>query len=168
MAFFVVGVDPGPEQSAIVALEQVGQAPVISFAGILANQEAKLFIKRRSQLDHIYIESMQNYGMTMGKSTVDTTIWIGRFYEARFESTGDEPTLSLRTTIKTHVCGSSSAKDSHVREALIDRFGKAGTKKEPGPTYGIASHLWSALAVAAYGLDTEIDFQKQRHAAASH
>ncbi len=35
-----------------------------------------------------------------------------------------------------------------MREALIHRFGEQGSKKAPGPTYGIASHVWAALAVA--------------------
>jgi hypothetical protein len=40
-----------------------------------------------------------------------------------------------------------------VRQALIDRLGLQGTKKAPGPTYGIKSHEWAALAVAVYGWD---------------
>jgi hypothetical protein len=46
------------------------------------------------------------------------------------------------------------AKDANIRQAILDRFGgkeKAiGKKANPGPLYGVKSHLWSALAVALY------------------
>jgi hypothetical protein len=42
------------------------------------------------------------------------------------------------------------AKDANIRQALIDKIGPQGTKAQPGPTYGIKSHSWAALAVAVY------------------
>jgi hypothetical protein len=42
-----------------------------------------------------------------------------------------------------------------VRQALIDRLGPQGTKKNPGPTYGMRSHLWAALAVGVYAWDVK-------------
>jgi hypothetical protein len=45
------------------------------------------------------------------------------------------------------------AKDQNIRQALIDRLGPPGTKKNPGPTYGVTSHMWSALAVAVTAHD---------------
>ena len=32
---------------------------------------------------------------------------------------------------KMNLCGSMKAKDSNIRQALIDRFGEVGTKKNP-------------------------------------
>jgi hypothetical protein len=55
--------------------------------------------------------------------------------------------------VKLHLCNSPRAKDGNVRQALIDRVGPQGTKKGQGPTYGIKSHEWAALAVAVYGWD---------------
>jgi hypothetical protein len=40
------------------------------------------------------------------------------------------------------------AKDANIRQALIDKIGPQGTKKDPGPTYGISKDVWSALAIA--------------------
>jgi len=62
-----------------------------------------------------------------------------------------------------HLCKNNRAKDANIRQALLDRFpatggGKApqiGTKKQPGPLYGVTSHLWSALAVAVTWADTQ-------------
>jgi len=56
----------------------------------------------------------------------------------------------FRKDIKLHLCGTNKAKDANVRQALIDCLGPPGTKKSPGPTYGIKSHLWAALALAVY------------------
>ena len=39
------------------------------------------------------------------------------------------------------------AKDSNIRQALIDRFGPVGTKKNPGWFYGVSKDVWAAIAV---------------------
>jgi len=51
------------------------------------------------------------------------------------------------------LCGSVRAKDSNIRQALIDRVGPQGKKHSPGPTYGLAKHDWAALAIAIYVSD---------------
>lgn len=87
-------------------------------------------------------------GMPIGKSTIWTIFWLGRFSRLAEEKCG---TLIPRKTIVAHLCGSVRGKDPHVRQALIDRFGgdtAIGRKKTPGPLYGIHTHVWSALAVA--------------------
>jgi hypothetical protein len=61
--------------------------------------------------------------------------------------------LVYRRDVKLHLCHSPRAKDANVRQALIDRLGPQGTKKNPGPTYGMKSHLWAALAVGVYAMD---------------
>ena len=58
-----------------------------------------------------------------------------------------------RQTTKAVLCGTARAKDPNVHQALIDMYGGSmkaakGTKKAPGPLYGVKSHIWSALAVA--------------------
>ena len=64
------------------------------------------------------------------------------------------------------LCGTPRAKDTNIRQRVIDIFpatggGKTpqiGTKKEPGPLYGVTSHCISALAVGLtykYGLETD-------------
>jgi hypothetical protein len=47
------------------------------------------------------------------------------------------------------------AKDSNIRQALIDRFGEPGTKKVPGLLYGIKKDEWSALALGVFWHDTQ-------------
>lgn len=102
---------------------------------------------------HLVIEQIQHYGsgMAVGTSVFDTVFWYGRMVEA-FKN-WDRVHFLARPQIKAHLCGSTRAKDTNVRQALIDRFGGSlkaakGTKKDPGPLYGIKSHAWQALAVA--------------------
>jgi len=97
------------------------------------------------------IEMIACYGMPVGNETFETCLWIGRFEEA-FNPSRDS-LRCYRKDIKLHLCGTTRAKDPNVRQALIDRLGKPGTKKNPGPTYGVRSHVWSALAVAVYAAD---------------
>jgi len=69
---------------------------------------------------------------------------IGRFAEVSRGSAS----LVFRRDVKMHLCGSARAKDANIRQALLDRLGPVGTKKAPGPLYGVKSHIWAALAVA--------------------
>src|SRR5690606_4735562 len=76
-------------------------------------------------------------------------------------------TKVYRKDVKLHLCGSPRAKDANIRQSLLDRFGPGkekavGTKQNPGPLYGVKSHMWAALAVAVYWWDAEEDLKKAR------
>jgi hypothetical protein len=95
------------------------------------------------------------YGMPVGAETFETCFWIGRYVD-RWVTTGnalDRVSRIPRGDIKLHLCRSVRAKDGNVRQALIDRFGRPGTKKAPGALYGISTHCWAALAVAVCEYD---------------
>ena len=92
----------------------------------------------------LVIEMLECFGMPVGASTLETAVWIGRLISAW----GGQYTLIGRRTIKLSLCKSPAARDSNVRQALLDRYGLPGTKKKPGPTYGYRRDMWSALAVA--------------------
>lgn len=71
-----------------------------------------------------------SYGMAVGKEVFDTCIWIGRFIElAKLQNIDAE--YIYRKDEKINLCNSMKAKDSNIRQALIDRFGEVGTKKNP-------------------------------------
>jgi len=74
------------------------------------------------------------------------------------EAYGDNSVIRItRNEVKLHLCNSTRVKDAGIRQVIIDRFGgKAiaiGKKANPGPFYGVKSHLWSALAVAVTHMD---------------
>lgn len=101
--------------------------------------------------NRLVIEMIASYGMPVGAEVFQTCVWIGRMIEAW----GDEDLrLFDRKTVKLHLCGSPRAKDANIRQALIDKLGPQGTKKNPGPTYGVKSHAWAALAVAVTASET--------------
>jgi hypothetical protein len=142
----VVGVDPGTDKSAFAIFDG---REVISH-GIYENEHFLshgLWARR-----HVFCEMIASYGMAVGASVFETCVWIGRFVQTASVS-GGNVTRVFRKDVKLHLCNSPRAKDGNVRQALLDRLGPQGTKKAPGPTYGIKSHEWAALAVAVYGWD---------------
>lgn len=143
----IVAIDPGPEVSGVVILSS--ERKIIS-AQILANTKivADLRIGTPCPFPHLAIEMIESRGMPVGAEVFNTCTWIGRFEEAYGHE--DLTARYFRKDIKLHLCGSNRARDSNVRQALIDLLGPAGTKKEPGPTYGIKKDMWAALAVAVY------------------
>lgn len=92
------------------------------------------------------IERFEARGMPIGDESIETLLWTGRFIQAWHQP--EEVVRVKRSAVKLALCGTSRAKDPNVRQALIDRLGPRGTKREPGGTYGVSSHAWAALAVA--------------------
>lgn len=159
----IYGVDPGPLYSGIVSLDggpgphlepwAQGCAPI----GILPNREALRCLEQRGASGALLaIEMVSSFGMPVGAEVFETVYWIGRFRQA-----WSGPVRRVtRHHVKLYLCQSARAKDSNIRQAIVDRYGgndKAakGTKKHPGPLYGFKADLWSALAVALTAHETE-------------
>ena len=158
----ILAIDPGPVKSGLVEMYiGNGGVPSLKFCGVVENPQVLSFLRAGMGglgWHAVVIEYPQCMGMVASQALLDTAGWAGRF-EASFalgpsrHGYGDTHRVK-RTDVKLHLCGTCRAKDSNVRQALIDRWGPRGTKKEPGPTYGIAGDAWAALAVATYWLDT--------------
>jgi hypothetical protein len=103
--------------------------------------------------DMLAIEGFQSFGMPVGKEVFDTAYYIGRLLQIA-EDLGSKTRMVYRSDVKMHHCHTMMAKDTNIRQALIDRFGEPGTKKNPGVTYGITKDTWSALAIAVFVADT--------------
>lgn len=96
----------------------------------------------------VVCETIQPMGMRVGETVFATARFVGRIQERCF-GLRIPCELMKRTTVKKELCpGIQRAKDKHVRAALIRIYGEPGTKKAPGKTFGIASDVWSALAIA--------------------
>lgn len=138
----LLSLDPGPTQTGWCIFD--GTSVVDS--GTHDNHDVLQWVKAGQGCDFLAIEMIANMGMAVGATTFDTVRWIGRFQQAWHAP--DAVKLVFRREVKSCICNSQRAKDANIRTALIDLLGEQGTKKNPGPTYGVSSHAWSALAVA--------------------
>lgn len=150
----LLAIDPGTTESAYVVMDE-------NYKPIEAKKLPNADVRQRLlelNPDHVFIELIGHYGtgMPAGQTVFDTCIWIGRFVEILLER---DPELVKRVPVKVHHCGSPRAKDTNVRQALVDRFtpnapnmGK-GTRAKPGWFYGFRADVWQAYAVGVYGLD---------------
>ena len=141
----VLAIDPGTIQSAYVVWNKSQR--IIEEKGIVPNDQMLLLIQSiqfNYEID-VAIEMIASYGMPVGKEVFHTILWIGRFMQV-----SKMCKLIYRKDIKIHFCNSNKAKDSNIRQALIDAFGEVGTKKNPGVLYGVSKDIWSALAIGVY------------------
>jgi hypothetical protein len=164
----LLAIDPGPELSAWVRYDVGAGLPVdwgkepngrvMSVVRSWADQDAALAI-----------EMIASYGMPVGAEVFETCVWIGRMEQhwrhtiadMTGRTTGADPVRVFRREVKLHLCGSPRAKDSHVRQALIDRYGPGreravGRKATPGPLYGMKADVWQALGVAITAAETRM------------
>lgn len=144
----IIAIDPGPVESAYVDWDG---SRIVSF-GKFSNESLLMRLSYAgtyySAYDICVIEMIASYGMPVGYEVFETCVWIGRFMQAFGAAKCERLT---RNQVKNHMCHSSKAKDSNIRQAIIDRFGGSkaiGLKKSPGPLYGISGDVWAALAVA--------------------
>jgi hypothetical protein len=142
----IAGIDPGPVASALVVFD--GER--ISDSTYQANDFILRELNRHAGKWPLAIEKIACFGMPVGAEVFETVYWSGRFAQAYGVEHVERIT---RIEVKMHLCHNTRAKDGNIRQALIDRFGKLGTKKNPGPLYGISGDLWSALAVAVTQYD---------------
>lgn len=146
-------IDPGTTYSAIVGIRD---GKVVAASKQLNLEVLDILLRNPLGADHIAVEMVACYGLPVGAEVFETVLWIGRYIQAW----GKPHTQVFRKDVKMHLCGQTKAKDANVRQALIDRCGPGkdkaiGTKKNPGPLYGISGDVWAALAVGVTWWDTK-------------
>lgn len=160
----ILAIDPGDTQSAFVFVDIKTYKPLY-FAKEL-NEDAVIhmlnYINSKTatvDIENIAIEMVASYGMAVGKSVFETCVWIGRFCQLFELSNNIKSDFIYRKDEKMCICGQMKAKDSNIRQALIDRFAKfdfkngKGTKDNPDWFYGFKADCWAAYAVAVTWLD---------------
>lgn len=146
----LLSIDPGSTESAYCVTDD--DLKPIEFGKILNDELAdKINNQDFINCEHIAIEHIQCLGMAVGKEVFETCYFIGRITEM-FQPATIMPIY--RKEEKMAICGSMKAKDTNIRQALIDKFAKhdfkngKGTKKEPDFFYGFRADVWSAFSVA--------------------
>jgi hypothetical protein len=137
----ILAIDPGTHESGFCLY---AESKVVT-SGVMDNADL-LKIVRDDNSDVLAIEKIVSYGSAVGQETFDTCVWIGRFMEAWGQP--DDVMLIPRRAVKRHLCGPGKWGDPDVSKALTALLGGKGTKKEPGGTFGVKSHAWSALGIA--------------------
>jgi len=158
----ILAIDPGTTESAYVILDK-DLKPVI-----FGKYDNEMILKmiyatnppdsNEGRVTDCAIEMVASYGMAVGKEVFETVYWIGRFREAITFT--ENIKLIYRKEEKSNLCHSMKAKDSNIRQALIDRFGAVGTKKNQGWFYGVSKDVWAAVAVGVTYHDLYIKQQQ--------
>ena len=152
----ILAIDPGPSESAYAILNK--ELRPIKFGKVpneklLDDLSMDRFVQDDKGEGYCAIEMIASYGMAVGKEVFDTCVWIGRFMErANFNNVK----FIYRKEEKMNLCGSMKAKDGNIRQALIDRFGPVGVKKDQGWFYGVSKDVWAAVAVGVTYYDLYI------------
>lgn len=141
----------GNIESACCLIDSETYKPIQS---IKMENERVEFAVSNAEYDVLVIEMIASYGMPVGQEVFDTCVWIGRFKELAIIN-NKKVDYIYRKEEKMNLCQSMKAKDSNIRQALIDRFGDVGTKKTPGWFYGFKKDIWSAYAVGVTYLDKQ-------------
>lgn len=165
-----MGIDPGPRKSAAVLYTGGGFHPAEIDNEMLLDATQSKCVNlywlgfrslpdqewRWSELD-VVLEGITPFSKLM-YDLIDTLLFIGAVKYA-LPRRGAKLTILTRKHVATHLCGKASAGDAEVRSVLHHRFGPGtalavGTKKRPGPLYGIkGKHLPAAMAVLLTRLD---------------
>jgi len=137
----LLAIDPAPAESAYVLWDgsKLCEFGKVTNAGMLD------IISRPTAAARCVIEQVCCYGMPVGAEIFETVFWSGRFSQAFGAERVDR---IPRREVKLHCCGNCRAKDTNIRQYLIDRFGTHGGNKKQGMLCGVKADVWQALALA--------------------
>lgn len=147
----ILSIDVGTIETGFCLINKETYKP-IRFGKI--SNENLLDIVKNEKYDTLIYEEFQSYGMPIGISTITSITWNGRYMQIALDR-GKKVDYIYRKEEKMNLCGSMKAKDSNIRQALIDRFGEVGTKKNQGWFYGFKNDVWAAYAVGITWLDKQ-------------
>lgn len=159
----ILAIDPGNELSAYAILDEDNGLKLYRF-GKIPNEELLNIATHDPEVygvDRVAIEMVACYGMPVGKEVFETCVMIGRLAQALTPAVGPQNiSYVYRKDEKMNLCHTMKAKDANIRQALIDRFGPVGTKKNPGWFYGVSKDVWAAVAVGTTYYDMYIAHEK--------
>lgn len=164
----IFAIDPGNTESGYAVIE-MPNFRLVNFGKVENGELLRLLENYNSKIpcfgdpDVFVIEKIASYGMAVGKDVFETCYWIGQFIHALKNK---NTAFVYRKDEKITICGSMKAKDTNIRQELINRYAKhdfkngKGTKKKPDTFYGVSKDVWAAIAVGV----THYEMQKEGEA----
>lgn len=151
----VLGIDPGPSACGVVVYDTTRQRVLESSKDETVEDVVERI--RASSAGLVGIERVQSYGIA-GASLLRTSEVVGRLHQAALGAGLPVVLVYRREVLRALDVTGKGNRDSLVRQRLLeihggDRASAVGTKKAPGPLYGVAGHAWAALAVAIASTD---------------
>lgn len=150
----VLGIDPGTRTSG-VALYDSGAARVVRPEKALDNLSTVDLIT--SERPDLVVCERVSAGSFSGADYLRTSEVVGMVMQECRRRSIPLVLLYRRDVLRTLGVKAGAGADSRVRGRMIelhggDRFAAQGTRKGPGPLYGVASHAWQALGAAIAGI----------------
>lgn len=150
----ILAIDPGPARCGVV-LYDPGERRVELAHGAMDVEEVLAGLNVWRLAGHgmvLAIERVQSQGQS-GADLLETAVVVGRLYQRALDAWWRDVRLVPRRVVCRHLDVSGGSKDAQVRQRLIEMHGgttaaAVGTKRAPGPLYGVSSHAWQALGLA--------------------
>lgn len=145
----IFALDPGNDRSGYVLFD-LGENRLI-LSGDEPNTLVRAILALYSGVPdvHLVVEKPALIGQQIWHQILDTCIWLGQAVE--LFGCPERTHYMTRGQVKKALLGRSNVPkaDTQIIQVLLERFpGGKGTKKAPGPLYGIKGDAWQALALA--------------------
>lgn len=148
----ILAIDPGNAYSGYAVI-QMPDFKLLDFGKVENDKLMDIIVVWCDRVDTVALEMVASYGMAVGRDVFETCVWIGRFQQALIFYGQGNINFIYRKDEKLRLCGSLKAKDSNIRQELINRYAKhdfksgKGVKANPDTFYGVAKDAWQAIAV---------------------
>ena len=163
----IIAIDPGPKTSGVAIIDDASWPPLIRYAGKTVPIVAIMRDIERTSSMQIYpgacdvvVEDITARGAghsifthaiqtakIMGEISRQCTIYNTHYHEIN------------GATWRAKVTGNPTAKTTQIKDCISEIYEEAGfacgggknpvkgTKLQPGPLYGVASHAWDAIGI---------------------
>ena len=144
----LIGIDPGPETSGVVVYRAGGSPKVIEAHAKLDLEGVRKVLHGYPAWSSVALIERVSAGAVSGKHILQTAEVVGRLMEYFETRNFTYHTLYRREVLKALGVGSGASKDALVRQVVLELHPEGtGTKKNPGPLYGVSTHAWQALGL---------------------
>jgi hypothetical protein len=147
----LLAIDPGPTTCGLVVYDPGAQRVTSAHAELVWPDVRRLLSDHLLSGAGVVCERTQ--AGPPSTDVVRTTEVVGRVMEACDHLRMPLELVYRREVLATLGVSARGSKDALVRAALIDLHSTSkalavGTRRAPGPLYGVTSHAWAALALA--------------------